>query len=56
MSYRGRLQSRLSLEPRRVRGTGSVYTWGWAAAAVLLVALTAAVWVAVGQARRASEA
>ena len=54
-SYRGRLQSRLSLEPQRVLGTGSVYTWGWVAAAVLLVALGVAVMVAVGQARRASE-
>ena len=55
-SYRGRLQSRLSLEPRRVLGTGSVYTWGWAAAAVLLVALGVAVYVAADQAGRASDA
>jgi anti-sigma factor RsiW len=55
-SYRGRLQSRLSLEPQRVLGTGSVYTWGWAAAAVLLIALGAAVYVAVSQARSASDA
>jgi hypothetical protein len=54
--YRGRLQPRLRLGPQRVSGIGSYHAWGWAAAALLLVALGVAVVVAAGQARRASEA
>ena len=54
--FPNRLEARLRMRPLRLRLFANVHSWGWAAAAVLLVAFCGALYVAAYQSRRASQA
>lgn len=54
--FPARVEARAAGAPARVIRLGNLHSWGWAVAAVLLLALGVAVYVAAGQARRASDA